>query len=52
MADYPIGGDHYIGGKKLETSEVKWRLIIPRGTDFDETNYHYPPLQTKAQRKN
>lgn len=44
MADQPIGDDEYVGGKKLETSDVKWRIIIPRGTDFDETilrSHHY-----------
>jgi predicted transcriptional regulator len=47
MADHPIGGDEYVGGKKLETSNVKWRVIIPRGTDFDETILRSPPLLTK-----
>ena len=47
MADHPIGGDEYVGGKKLETSNVKWRVIIPRGTDFDETTLRSPPLLTK-----
>lgn len=47
MADHPIGGDEYIGGKKLETSDVKWRVIIPRGPDFDETILRSPPLPTK-----
>ena len=47
MADHPIGGDEYVGGKKLETSDVKWRVIIPRRTDFDETILRSPPLPTK-----
>jgi predicted transcriptional regulator len=47
MADHPIGGDDYVGGKKLETSDVKWRVIIPRGTDFDEAIYHSPSPQAK-----
>jgi hypothetical protein len=43
----PIGGDEYVGGRKLETSNVKWRIIIPRGADFDETILRSPPLPTK-----
>jgi hypothetical protein len=43
----PIGGDEYVGGRKLETSNVKWRIIIPRGADFDETILRSPPLLTK-----
>ncbi len=26
---------------------MKWRIIIPRGTDFDETILHSPPPPTK-----
>lgn len=47
MADHPIGGDEYVGGKKLDTSNVKWRVIIPRETDFDETILRYRSLPTK-----
>ncbi|WP_458719670.1 hypothetical protein [Candidatus Nitrosocosmicus sp. R] len=47
MADHPIGGDEYVGGKKLDTSNVKWRVIIPRGTDFDEIILRYRSLPTK-----
>lgn len=47
MADHPIGGDEYVGGKKLETRDVKWGVILPRGTNFDETILHSPPLPTK-----
>lgn len=51
MADHPIGGDEYVGGRKLETSNVKWRIIIPRGADFDETILRSPPLPTKHEGK-
>jgi hypothetical protein len=33
MADHPIGGGDYLGGKKLEASAVKWRATIPKGPE-------------------
>jgi predicted transcriptional regulator len=29
MADHPLGGEEYVGGKKLTISNVTWRVIIP-----------------------
>jgi predicted transcriptional regulator len=35
MADHPLGGEEYVGGRKLETSDVTWRIIIPYRDDLD-----------------
>jgi hypothetical protein len=37
MADYPLGSEGYVGGKKLEISNVAWRVIIPSGSSIDWT---------------
>ncbi len=50
MADHPIGGEEFIGGnKKLEATNVKWRVIIPGDNDFDSSNlrYTYDPHKGK-----
>ena len=50
MEDHPIGGDEFIGGKmKLETTDVKWRIIIPGDNNFDlsDLRYTYDPRKGK-----
>jgi predicted transcriptional regulator len=50
MADHPIGGDEFIGGNmKLETTNVKWRIIIPGDNNFNPSDlqYTYDPLKGK-----
>jgi predicted transcriptional regulator len=37
MADHPLGNEEYVGGKKLEISNVTWRVIIPAGSSVDWT---------------
>lgn len=50
MADHPIGGEEFIGGNtKLETTDVKWRIIIPGDNNFDPSDlqYTYDPRKGK-----
>ena len=36
MADHPVGGQEYVGGKKLvESPDVTWRVIIPENSDVN-----------------
>lgn len=35
MADHPLGGEGYVGGKKLTISDVTWRVIIPSQSNVD-----------------
>jgi predicted transcriptional regulator len=36
MADHPVGGQQYVGGKKLtESPDIIWRVIIPDNTDVN-----------------
>jgi predicted transcriptional regulator len=38
MADHPLGGEEYVAGSvKLESSTVKWRIIIPADSSIDWT---------------
>ena len=38
MADHPLGGEEYVGGKKLEiSSHVTWKVIVPVGSNVDWT---------------
>jgi predicted transcriptional regulator len=37
MADHPLGGQEYVGGNKLDISDVTWRVIIPAGSNIDWT---------------
>ena len=37
MADHLIGGEEYVGGKKLEISNVTWRIIIPAESNIEWT---------------
>ncbi len=34
MADHALGGEEYVGGRKLETSDETWRIIIPDQNDL------------------
>jgi hypothetical protein len=42
MADHPVGGEEYVGGRKLETSHVTWRIIIPDRNDLDMARLRSP----------
>lgn len=36
MADHPVGGREYVGGKKLaETPDITWIVIIPESNNID-----------------
>ncbi len=42
MADHPLCGMEYVGGRKLETSGVTWRIVIPDRNDLDLARLRSP----------
>ncbi len=48
MADHALGGEEYVGGRKLETSDETWRIIIPDRNDLDFARLRSPIFNPKG----